>query len=657
MCGIFGQITPGKPVNLLACHSAVQALAHRGPDGSGVAVGRLGDSSPVFLLNPQPDILGRRSPERCDFFLGHRRLSIIDLTPQAFQPMSNEDGSIWVVFNGEIYNHLELRRRLEALGHRFQTDHSDTEALIHGYEQWGAELVDELRGMFAFAVLDLRANRLLLARDRFGEKPLYYACGPTGVTFTSELKALACLPDMDQTLSRHGLVDYLHHGFIPAPRSIYQNVGKLRAAERLTLRLEAPQVVAPEIYWLPDYEADPGRSETEWFEAFGAELQESIRLRMISDVPLGAFLSGGLDSTVVTREMSRASPRPVNTFSIGFTHARFDESPYARRVARHFRTAHREEILSPQRLLESVPVVARMFDEPFADSSAIPTYLVSRLARREVTVALSGDGGDELLAGYRRYRLQQRIASWLDRLPDLAVRCLFGPAGSLWPESARGRAFLRLLVPRAKDRYFQVFRDDYLLARCRKGWADGWDGVLESLWPEQTRNLIDRMCMLDRQFYIPEDLMTKVDRTSMGVSLEARAPLLDHKLFELVARMPLETRFDGSHGKLPFRSILAGELGQSFVDRPKQGFSVPLGAWFRGPLRDELYDTLLRSDGIVTSIFSRGTTEKLIDNHCRGSRDQSHRLWKLYMLQQWHDCYGKRGSGGLGEAPPAFRAA
>ncbi|MBN2477086.1 MAG: asparagine synthase (glutamine-hydrolyzing) [Pirellulales bacterium] len=641
MCGIFGQITPGKPIDPAACLAAVQTLTHRGPDGLGVAAGRLDRRLTVFDLNPTTELLQLRLPEACDFFLGHRRLSVIDLAPEAFQPMANEDHTVWVVFNGEIYNHPELRRRLEGCGHRFSTHHSDTEVLVHGYEQWGAHVVDELRGMFALAVLDLTAERVLLARDRLGQKPLYYRLDGAGVTFASEPKALFRLLDFDTAISPAALIDYLSHGFVPAPRTIWHGMKKLRAAERLMIPLPAASTARPETYWTLNHEPVAGKSDAQWFDEFEAELSQSVRLRMASDVPLGAFLSGGLDSTAVTRQMSRASNRPVRTFSIGFHEPRFDESPYARRVAEKYGTIHHCEVLSPETLIEVVPLLADIFDEPFADSSAIPTYKVSQLARQHVTVALSGDGGDELLAGYRRYRLQHQLSRMLDPHPRFLLKMVFGPIASLWPERARGKSLLQLLVPGAKARYFKVFLDDYLIDLAHGDLAKHWNCLLESAWSDGPRHLVDRMCATDSRFYIPEDLMVKVDRTSMHVSLEARSPLLDHKLFELIGRMPLETRFGVKRNKLPLRRLLGREWNSAFLDRRKMGFAVPLGKWFREDLRDDLRDTLLRPHGLVTSLFPRPTVERLIENHLAGSRDQSHRLWKLYMLEKWNDCHGK----------------
>jgi asparagine synthase (glutamine-hydrolysing) len=664
MCGIFGQITPQRPINAEACLRATRALAHRGPDGMGAALGRTDRGSADFFLHPDGNRLGRHAQEQSsDLFLGHRRLSVIDLATDAFQPMSNREGTVWVVFNGEIYNHAELRRTLEERGYRFRTDHADTEVLVHGYEAWAEGLVDRLRGMFAFAVLDLCANRLFLARDRFGEKPLYYASNASGVMFASELKALMELNAFDRTLSSQAVTDFLHHGMVPAPRCIFENVRKLRAAERVTIRLDDPARVEPEVYWPTGSPSDgdhPRRKRPagEWFEAFEAELQESVRLRLASDVPLGAFLSGGLDSTVVTRQMSRLTDRPVRTFSIGFAQKEYDESPWADRVAKHYGTIHHTQTVGAADLLAAVGALAEIFDEPFADSSAVATYLVSRLARRHVTVALSGDGGDELLAGYRRYRVHRRLGKFLDRPWGKAASALLGPVGWIWPESVRGKGIWKLLVSGARRRYVAAFCDPHLVKFLRPERDVGWNCLLNAAWPEdQGMTPIDRMCETDRRFYLPEDLMVKVDRTSMRVSLEARAPLLDHKLFELAARMPLECKFDGARGKLPFRRVLAKELGTEFVERPKRGFAVPLGKWFRDELRDELRDTLLASNGIVDTLFDRRKVRRLVESHQTGSRDQSPRLWKLYMLQKWRECYGRQQVPDGGRTAKPGRAA
>lgn len=638
MCGIFGQVTPGRPIDPVCCYRAIQSMKRRGPDGLGATVGRVADESSLFRRDPGFPWIQAASRENLpDYFLGHRRLAIIDLAAAAYQPMTNEDRTVWVAFNGEIYNHQHLRGLLETHDHRFQTDHSDTEVLVHGYEQWGNSLLDRLRGMFAIAILDLRRRTLFLARDRFGEKPLYYRADSRGVAFASQMKALRCLPEVDGTLSHAALVDYVSHGFIPAPRTVLEGIHKLRAAHAIELSLDRPEEATPYRYWFMRYEVEPDHDSTLWQEEFQEELDRSIRMRLMSDVPLGVFLSGGLDSTIVATGVAKAVSEPVRSFSIGFSERRFDESPWAEQAASHLKLKHRQRILAPADLLAEIDTVAGIFDEPFADSSAVPTYLVAKLAREEVTVALSGDGGDELLAGYRRYARMHRIGKWIDRLPSGAVRAMFGPWRSVWPEHARGRAFLDLLVPGIEARYRRVFSDDTLRGKMRAEAAAGWDCLLGPSWADEGGEAIDRWCSMDRQLYIPEDLMVKSDRVSMHASLEVRAPLLDHKLFELVARAPLSTRFDGRVGKLPFRKMLRGEFGSKFVDRPKKGFSVPLGSWFRGQLREPLRETLLQHDGIVTSLFPRQALRRLVDGHQNGTRDQSARLWRLYMLALWHE--------------------
>ena len=635
MCGIFGQITPGRPVDPSACLAALNSIRHRGPDGLGIAAGRLARQAAEFAREPAGQALAARAARaQADFFLGHRRLAVVDLAEEAYQPMANEDGTVWVVFNGEIYNHQGLRETLAARGHRFKTDHSDTETLVHGYEQWGEQLLDRLRGMFALAVLDLRRRRLLLARDRFGEKPLYYRRHAGGIAFASEIKALRAVSAINGEVDPAALVDYVSHGFIPAPRTILAGVSKLRAAEAIMLRLDDPEQAQPRRYWGLTYLAESDRGESRWQEEFEEELGRAVRMRLMSDVPLGLFLSGGLDSTTVAAEAARAAAKPLRSFSIGFADPRYDESAWADQAAARLHTEHHRRIVSPSDLLDGAEAVAGIFDEPFADSSAVPTYLLAQLAREHVTVALSGDGGDELLAGYARYAFLERIGRRVDRLPDWIVRAA-GPLLRLWPEQVKGRGLVELIRPGLEARYRRVFSDDVLRGQMRREARCGWQNTIPQAWRYEGGSAIDRMCSMDRQVYIPEDLMVKVDRTTMYVSLEARAPLLDHKLFELTARMPLRLRFDGRVGKLPFRGNLARLLGSEFVERPKRGFSVPLGRWFRHELRGPLRDAVLRRGGIVAALFPDRAVRRLLDGHQRGSRDQSPRLWKLLMLDAW----------------------
>ena len=638
MCGIFGQITPNRPLDYGCCHRATQSMQHRGPDGSGAVFGRLSEESASFFLDPDIGSLrSTRSGSPPDFYLGHRRLAIIDLDDAAAQPIANEDSTVWVVFNGEIYNHESLRRVLKACGHRFKTDHSDTEVLVHGYEQWGEAVLDRLRGMFGLAVLDLRRRTVFLARDRFGEKPLYYRADRHGIAFASELKAFRYLPEENGSLCRDALVDYVSHGFIPAPRTVFKGVCKLQAAHAMTVSLDRPQEAVPRRYWSMRYQADVIQDASQWNEQFLEELDRSIRLRLMSDVPLGVFLSGGLDSTIVARGVSRFVSEPVRSFSIGFSEPKFDELPWAQQAARKLGLMCRTQVLAPSDLLTAVDTIADTFDEPFADSSAVPTYLVAKLACVDVKVALSGDGGDELLAGYTRYRLMRQIGKGIDRLPAWLVRAALAPIRGAWPESARGRAVLDLLVPGTVDRYRRLYSDDLLRKKMHSEVVSGWQSLLPGVWESEGGEPVDRWCSMDRQLYIPEDLMVKSDRTSMRTSLEVRAPLLDHKLFELVAQMPLATRFDGHAGKLPFRAVLERELGREFVERPKKGFSVPLGSWFRQELREPLRTALFKSNGIISQLFPKRTIQRLLDAHQNGMRDQSSRLWRLYMLAKWDE--------------------
>jgi asparagine synthase (glutamine-hydrolysing) len=649
MCGIFGVLTPDTPVNVEACFEGLSTLHHRGPDGKGTLVVRLRDRwhRAVFQQPGETD-LSELAAEAPDVLLGHTRLAILDLSSSADQPMTNEDGTIWVVFNGEIYNHLELRKLLEGRGHIFRTDHSDTEVLVHGYEEWGEGLVDRLRGMFAFAILSLRNHTLFLARDRFGEKPLYLSANAGGIAFASELKALLASGTIGRDICPSALRDYLGHGYIPAPRSIFQGVVKLAAAQLATIDLAHPDRFCPRTYWRPSCWLDHGLSDSQVLEDFERVLHESIALRMQSDVPLGAFLSGGLDSTTVVRHMVGSSSRRVRTFNIGFNHSRYNEAPYADEVARRYQTEHYTQVLEPDEMLSALQIVERQYDEPFADSSSIPTYLVSKMARRHVTVALSGDGGDELLCGYRHHQLLHWIGLALSPFPRVARKGISQTLRGVWPQTNRAYGLIKMLDADEDARFMRVFTDDYFLRRIPFEDGNLAGDTLRQVWNEIPGSGVEKIAAVDSQFYVPEDLMVKTDRASMAVSLEARAPLLDHHLFEAAARIPLRLRFDGKVGKLPFRTTLTTDLGARFVNRPKWGFGVPLGRWFRDQLRDQLHDTLYDPAGLVGDLLPRGEIDKLIAMHINGSCDQSGRLWRLFALQRWHAIFGR--------ARPAFAA-
>lgn len=635
MCGIFGLITRGVPIDAAACHAATQTLAHRGPDGSGTLLARTSDRATSYSLNVGADEL--RPLAGADVFLGHRRLSIIDLTLDAFQPMSNEDGTVWVVYNGEIYNHAALREELIALGHTFRTHHSDTETLVHGYEQWGEALVDHLRGMFALGVIDLKRRCLFLARDPFGEKPLYYSVSPRGVAFASEPKAILVSGAAAPIISRRALADYLALGYVPAPASIYRDIRKLRAAERISIDLNRPDRAKAERYWELRYAPGSHIKEGDWHREFDATLREAVELRHVSDVPVGIYLSGGLDSTMVVRSAVQISSAPPKTFNISFPNRAFDESLHAARASKHYGTDHRSLSVTPDDLRRLLPELMGIFDEPFADSSALPCLALARMAKQSVSVALSGDGGDELLGGYSRYAMNDRIGQWANRPLFHRLSQAIAPFARKWPESLRGRGVAQLVGLGDAERYEAMMSDGWLRAQS----LDPTAGSLGAIpWNPAAPSLIARMCQSDTQLYLPEDLATKVDRTAMAVGLEVRAPLLDRPLFELVARAPLSFYYEHGQGKLPFREALRADLGDGFVDRPKQGFAVPLGAWFRGELLDLLRGSLESPGAFISALFPRGFARRLIDTHLRSSRDQSARLWRLLALESWHRNFG-----------------
>lgn len=635
MCGIFGLITPGSPIDLAACRRATQKLSHRGPDGSGVAFGRLGDSNVITEASdsnsyyPEPGAAG--AP---DWFLGHRRLAVLDLSSNASQPMCNEDRRCWVVFNGEIYNHRELRNELTSRGHRFVTDHSDTEVLLHGYEEWGDDLASHLRGMFALGVVDLVARRLLLARDWFGEKPLYFANNDRGICFASDAAALIASGSASNDITAAGLSDYLTFGYVPAPRTIFSDVRKLRAAERAIVDLMTPSSVVTGTYWDLQYRPEPVRDVDTWQEEFDELLADAVRVRLESDVPLGAFLSGGLDSTSVVQKMTQVGFSP-RTFTIKFTETDFDESTFASQVAERFSTIHHEQRIGPCDLREALSTMPQVFDEPFADASAIPMLAVAKMARTHVTVALSGDGGDELLGGYSRYRLNAALGPMLDgKLSGLSNLC--GTVlNCVWPDNVKGRGLVRILTTGAGERYRLLIGDDWLAKHAFVGRPDA--AAFAAAWDPSTPGLLNRMCKADLRMYLPEDLMTKVDRTCMSVGLEPRAPFLDRMLFEFVAKAPENIKGSGADSKRPLRRAVEQALGRRFAAREKRGFAVPLGLWFRHELRDMIGDTVGDSSSFVSRLFPPGFVQKLIDAHANGSRDLSPRIWSLLALQMWHD--------------------
>ncbi len=620
MCGICGVVdfARGEATTPSTLATMNHALLHRGPDEEGTY----------------------RTEHAT---LAMRRLQVID--PEGGrQPQTNEGETLWVVYNGEIYNFRELRGDLVRRGHAFRT-RSDTEVIVHAYEEFGEGCLDRLNGMFAFAVWDSRSQRLFLARDRLGIKPLHYWASGGRIAFASEIKALLHLPDVSPRLDERGLDLYLTYGYIPSPHTIFRNIHKLHPAHYL---IAERGHIFERRYW--DFTpADASRkSAREYGEELRVRLQESVRAQLVSDVPLGAFLSGGLDSSTVVAFMSKALPRPVKTFSIGFREGAFNELPYAQAVADRYATDHHSLIVEPQ-AVERLPELLTHFDEPFGDQSAIPTYLVSEFARKQVTVVLTGDGGDEIFGGYewqRRYLMTRRFnvlpLSIRRRLPSL-VSALGAPT----PHRAKQeklRNFLLDAASSAEDGYlrrltlFDSSARASLYSPDLHRHIDGWDSqtVLRS-WVQRlpATDFRNRMLYADTHFYCPEDCLTKVDRMTMAWSLEARVPLLDHTLVEFMASAPPDLKLRGLTSKYLLRQTVRDLLPAPLLAKRKQGFSIPLGGWLRGPLRGTLRDTLLGDRARRRGWLRPEVIERMINQHITGERDHANRLWALLALELW----------------------
>jgi asparagine synthase (glutamine-hydrolysing) len=619
IAGIFDRSGESAPRRADILARMTRTLVHRGPDDEGYLI-----DGPVGL--------------------GFRRLSIIDLAG-GHQPLSNEDGSVWVVFNGEIYNYPDLTHELEAKGHVFRT-RSDTECIVHAYEEWGPECVQRFRGMFAFAVWDQRQQRLFLARDRLGKKPLYYATVGDTLIFGSEIKALLAYPGLDRSLDLQAVSDFLSLLFIPAPKSIFQHVRKLPAAHYL---VAGRRGVSVHRYWDVSFAAtEPPPSRPA--ERLAEILHEAVRIRLRSDVPLGAFLSGGLDSSAVVGFMSRELKTPVVTSSIGFSEAAFNELPYAREVAGRFQTNHHEHMVAPD-ALEVLERLVWHYDEPFGDSSAVPTYYVSKLARTHVTVALSGDGGDENFAGYRRYRFDVRENAVRNMVPASLRRPVFGLVGALYPKADylpqifRGKAFISNVARTPWEAYFYsmscIHEEDVLqlLSGDTRAALDGYRSanVFEELYhAADGPDSLSRAQYIDFKTYLPEDILAKVDRASMAVSLEVRCPLLDHHVVEYAASLPSHLKLQGTRSKLIFKEAIRGLLPESTMTRSKMGFAVPIGAWLRTDLQPLVRDYVLDS-GTRHSLFEPSVLQKWWREHASGLRDRTTELWGILMFNMWYD--------------------
>jgi len=625
MCGIAGIVSRnGEGVESTAIHRMCESLVHRGPDEEGIFV---------------KDGAG----------LGMRRLSVIDLTG-GHQPVFNEDRTVWIVYNGEIYNFPELRAELEARGHCLST-HSDTEVIVHLYEDFGADCVKRLRGMFAFALYDARRHRLLLARDRLGKKPLHYALRNGQLFFASEIKAiLAVAPELAASDSE-ALLQYFYFGYIPDPATAFTPIQKLPPGH--TLEFQDGKIRVNQYWDLPEYGTHHPRSEEECLEELEHRLTEAVRVRLIADVPLGALLSGGTDSSTVVALMARVSSSPVKTFSVGFGHADFNEAPYARLVAQRFATEHHELILEPD-VVDTVEQLSRHLEEPFGDSSMLPTYYISCLARQHVTVALSGDGGDEAFGGYDRYRihLQERshdwIPEWLGRLyrqyvhPYVPYRM---PGRNLaysislpWAERYTEGVSLH-----AFQREMSLLSHDFVVSGERRGSPLAlFRSFLEKA---PAHDPLSRVLYLDTKTYLPGDILTKVDRMSMATSLEARVPLLDHLFLEWVTRLPAKWKMRRGSQKYILRK-LAERVGvpREVLDRPKQGFALPLVHWIRNELREMVLTVLLEPRTLQRGYFNPAGVRRLLDEHFQGRRDHSARIWRLLMFEMWQRNFMEQSS-------------
>jgi asparagine synthase (glutamine-hydrolysing) len=579
--------------------------------------------------------------------LAHRRLSIIDLS-SGQQPLSNEDGSVIVVYNGEIYNFPELTQELVALGHSFRS-RCDTEVIVHGWEEWGEKCVERFRGMFAFAIWDRNRQTLFIARDRLGIKPVYYAIRPDStVAFSSELKSLMVLPKWDTALDPYAIEEYFTFGYVPEPRTIFKSALKLPPGHTITFRRGEP-AGTPREYWDVPFKRLAPLSEAEACGELVERLREAVRIRLVAEVPLGAFLSGGIDSSAVVAMMAQLSPDPVNTCSIAFSDAEFDESRYAAQVAGRYQTAHHVDRVDSDDF-GLVHALGGVYDEPFADSSAIPTYRVCQLARKHVTVALSGDGGDENLAGYRRYRMFMGEERLRGILPLSVRRPLFGLLGAAYPKADWAPQMFR-----AKTTFQALARDSvagYLDAvslvrepqrrtlfsgRFRSELQE-YDAV-EVLRRHAARapvgDSLSLVQYLDLKTYLVGDILTKVDRASMAHSLEVRVPLLDHKLVEWMSGLPPAWKLNRGTGKYIFKKAMGPYLPDGILDRRKMGFAVPLAAWFRGPLRQPLKDAVLGPQLMDSGYFNGDTLRGLVEQHQTGARDHSAALWALLMFESF----------------------
>jgi len=608
MCGIVGILSTNKKIEVDIVKKMRDSMTHRGPDDDGLYLAKDGLVA-----------------------LGHRRLSIIDLSSRGKQPLRNEDGTIWVVHNGEIYNYLSLRQELEELGHIFHSN-TDTEVIVHAYEAWGEDSINRFRGMFAFAVWDEKRKIMLLARDRLGIKPLFYYWDGRVFIFSSEIKGILPYPDLNRDVDQTALFDYLTYLYIPPPKTIYSHIRKIREGHILKYENEA---LKEHKYWDIDFTEKKKLTGAQAEELLLVKLKEAVQSHMVSDVPVGVLLSGGFDSSTVTSLASTHSSERLCTCTVGFDVAEHSETRYARIIANRFRTEHYESTVGIESLQESLSQVVRLYDEPYADSSAIPTYEVCRIAREHVKVALSGDGGDEVFIGYPRYSTWLKREPWID-FPTFIKKFFFKPLSILWPEDKWGYHFIRDIASEDTLEPFahlvQIFKPDEKRLLLDSGFAknlndydDYW--YFRQFWNKDLDPLT-RAQYLDLKTYLPSDILTKVDRASMAVSLEVRPPLLDHELIEFVFKLPSALRFKNGEKKYLLKKTMKDILPFEILKRGKKGFSLPWNSW-KGKTRSWVDQFLLNGEcikqGILNGKVFRDNLPILSGN----------RLWTFIMLEQW----------------------
>ncbi|MCX8044959.1 MAG: asparagine synthase (glutamine-hydrolyzing) [Desulfobacterota bacterium] len=631
MCGICGKIffDRSRAIDPDLIQRMTQTLRHRGPDDSGIYVaGHIG--------------------------LGHRRLSIIDLSAAGRQPMANEDESLWLVVNGEIYNFEDLRQELIAKGHVFRSG-TDSEVILHLYEEQGQACVERLCGMFAFALWDSRSHELLLARDRAGKKPLVYAVVDNALLFASELSALLEDPAISPTVNEEALHHYLTYQYVPGPLTIFQGIYKLPPAHTLMLR---QGMLTIRRYWhlsyVPKQRLD---GEHAYGEAFLDHFREAVRIRLRSDVPLGAFLSGGIDSSATVAVMSNLMNRPVKTFSIGFEETDYDERAYAQLIARQYNTDHTEFMVRPD-ALDVLPKLVRHYGEPFADPSSVPTYYVAQLTRRHVTVALNGDGGDESFAGYERY-CASILADMCARLPRVVQESVIAKLVALLPyrderwsmvrrlkrflsgcSSNPAHTYVNWVCAFTTDMKMRLYTTEFMQ---QVGMIDSTKLIEELLQKAQADNLLERLLSVDVHFYLPYDLLVKADIACMAHGLEARSPFLDHRLMEFAAALPPEMKLRRFQTKYILKHALKGLVPRAILQRKKMGFGVPLHRWFRNELKEMAYSVLLDARACHRGYFNPSEVRRLLDEHSALQADHSYRLWTLLWLELWHRMFVDRG--------------